>query len=109
MEVIMNNLLTQKEWKDILAKVYKRAAIDHDFYELCLRDAHEAIKQASGKDLPRSQKIRFVDETEELVFMLPEENKNRNKKLSDSELEALAGGMSLFSTSLLPRSSSSAL
>lgn len=87
---------TQSEWKEVLSKVYRRAAMDPEFHALCLRDPHAAIKQATGKDLSKGIKIRFMDESEEIIFMLPAENRNRVEPLIDSQLEELAEGMSIL-------------
>lgn len=84
---------SEDEWKKILRNIYKRAASDHQFHILCQKDAHSAVKQVSGKEIPRSFKIRFVDESEELCIMLPSESRHRPHPLSDHELEALADKM----------------
>lgn len=98
---------SQEEWKKILGNVYKRAASDHQFHTLCQRDAHAAIKQVSGRDVPKSFKIRFVDESEELCIMLPSEKRHAATPLTDTQLEELAEkmvGTALFDLQELPTS-----
>lgn len=93
------NQMNQKEWKEILSKVFKRAATDEQFRQLCLKDPHTAIKQVSGKDIPKSINIRFVDQTEGLVLTLPAKGA---EELTDAQLEALAGGVSILPINLKP-------
>jgi hypothetical protein len=92
--------INQKEWKEILTKVFKRAAADSEFHNLCLTNAREAIKQVSGKEIPEDLKIRFVDQTSEIVFMLPTVAIKKGEQLSEEQLEMLAGGMSILPTNL---------
>jgi hypothetical protein len=92
--------MNQKEWKEILTKVFKRAATDHEFHALCLSNAREAIKQVSGKEVPEELRIRFVDQTDEIVFMLPAVDIKKGEQLSPEQLEMLAGGMSILPLNL---------
>ena len=81
----------QKEWKEILTKVYQKANSDTKFRELCFKDPYAAIKQVSGKDIPKNVHVRFVDQSKELVFMLPAPNQS----LTNEQLAAMAGGGSM--------------
>lgn len=85
---------TQDEWKDILTHLYKRAAADHQFHVLCTRDAHAAIKLVCGKELPKNVQIRFEPQKpNEIVLVLPQENKVLLHELSDQDLEDIAEAM----------------
>lgn len=85
---------TQDEWKEILSKLYKRAAVDHQFHVLCTRDAQSAIKLICGKDLPNGIHIRFEPQlSDEIVLVLPRENKVLFHELSDHDLEDIADAM----------------
>jgi hypothetical protein len=87
---------TQQEWKEILTHLYKRAASDHQFHVLCTRDAHAAIKLICGKEIPKSVKIRFaLQQPDEMIFVLPTENKILSRELSDKDLEQIGIGMAL--------------
>jgi hypothetical protein len=86
----MKPTFSKEEWKEILMEVYRRASTDMQFRELCLEDAKEAIRQASGKDLPQDVKIRFSDQKKEIILTL---HKNRAHELSDAQLEIIAGGI----------------
>lgn len=85
---------TQEEWKEVLTKLYKRAATDHQFHVLCTRDAHAAIQLICGKNIPKDVKIRFEpQQADEIVLVLPQENKVLFHELSDRNLEEIARGM----------------
>lgn len=84
----------QSEWKEILTVLYKRAAVDHQFHILCQRDSHAAIKLVCGKEIPSEVQIRFEpQQADEVILILPLENKLLFKALSDKDLENIASGM----------------
>lgn len=85
---------TQDEWKEILTLLYKRAAVDHQFHILCIRDARSAIKLVCGKELPKSVHVRFEPQkSDEIILVLPRENKVLFHELSDNDLEDIAEAM----------------
>lgn len=85
---------TQHEWKEILTRLYKRAAVDHQFHVLCTRDSHAAVKMICGKEIPKQFKIRFEQQQpDEVVLILPLENKVLFRELSEQDLEEVARGM----------------
>lgn len=85
---------TQEEWKEILSLLYKRAATDHQFHTLCSRDAHAAIKLICGKEIPKDVKIRFEpQQADEIVLVLPMENKLLFRELSEKDFTEIAQGM----------------
>ena len=84
----------QEEWREILTRLYKRAAVDHQFHVLCARDSHAAIKLICGKEIPKAFKIRFEEQRpDEVVLVLPLENKVLFRELSEKDLEEIATGM----------------
>ena len=92
---------TQDQWKEILTHLYKRAAVDHQFHVLCTRDSHAAIKLVCGHDIPREVAIRFEPQHhDEIVLVLPKENKELFHELSDHDLSEIAEGMSKVSVAL---------
>jgi hypothetical protein len=85
---------TQQQWKEILTRLYKRAAVDHQFHVLCTRDSHAAIKLICGYEIPRSVGVRFEPQhSDEIILVLPKENKDLFNELSDHDLEEIAEGM----------------
>jgi len=92
---------TQQEWKEILFRLYKRAATDHPFHVLCTRDAHAAIKLICGKEIPKNVGVRFEPQhTDEIILVLPKENKDLFHELTDHAFEKIAEGMANVCVSL---------
>jgi hypothetical protein len=96
---------SQDEWKEILTHLYKRAAVDHQFHVLCTRDGRAAIKLICGYEIPKHVHVRFEPQhSDEIVLVLPKENKELFHELSDGALEEIAAGMAKvcvpFSTTL---------
>jgi lipopolysaccharide biosynthesis glycosyltransferase len=94
----MMSFLSQKEWEEILAKVYKKAAWDHEFHQICLIDAHFAILEATGKKISKEIKIRFVDENDQFVLSLPPfieaQKKKQTHSWDDEHFERIAEKLS---------------
>ncbi|NGX61622.1 MAG: hypothetical protein K940chlam9_01109 [Chlamydiae bacterium] len=85
---------SQEEWQEILTRLYKRAAVDHQFHVLCTRDSHAAIKMISGREIPKHFTIRFEEQKpDEIVLVLPLENKVLFRELGEQDLEEIARGM----------------
>lgn len=85
---------SQEEWQEILTRLYKRAAVDHQFHVLCTRDSHAAIKMICGKEIPKDYQIRFEEQKQdEVVLILPFENKVLFRELTEEDLEEIARGM----------------
>ncbi len=92
----------QAEWKQILTIVYERAAVDHQFHVLCQRDPHAAIKLVCGKEIPATIHLRFESQkAEEMVLILPPENKLLFKPFTEKELAEIAAGMATVCAQLL--------
>ena len=90
----MESPFSQQEWKEILTRLYKRAAVDHQFHVLCTRDGHSAVKLICGYEIPKHVGIRFEPQhTDEIVLVLPKENKDLFHPLSEKALEEFAAGM----------------
>jgi len=85
---------SQQEWKEILTRLYKRAAVDHQFHVLCTRDGSAAIKLICGYEVPKHVGIRFEPQhTDEIVLVLPKENRELFHALNEEALENIAAGM----------------
>ncbi len=73
---------TQEEWKEVLTRLYKRAAVDHQFHVLCTRDSHAAIKLICGEEIPKSVHIRFEEQQSDETLL-------RVRRVSDGENSVL--------------------
>lgn len=77
--------------KKTLAEVYKKAAVDEAFHNLCMQDPREAVRQIAGQTLPEGFKLRFVDNAgADLTLVLPD--LRQDDELSEGQLNAVAGG-----------------
>ena len=52
---------TEEEWQALFTRLYRRTAADAEFRMRCLADAHAAIGELIGRDLPEGVEIRFVE------------------------------------------------
>ena len=52
---------TEEEWQTLFARLYRRTASDAEFRMRCLKDAHAAIEELLGRELPEGTCIRFVE------------------------------------------------
>jgi hypothetical protein len=83
---------TNEEIQAAFQKVGKRAMIDKNFRDLCLKDAAKAIKEATGEELPTDLKVKFIEsQGADATFVLPNFKENSDE-LDDKELDAVAGG-----------------
>lgn len=62
---------TNEQWEDALRAVFCRAMLDRKFREFALRDAPAAFAEAAGRPPPPGLKLRFVDQLDEHVLVLP--------------------------------------
>jgi len=83
----------QEDDRDDLHRVLARAAVDREFRQKLIANPHAAIKEATGIELAPTFKIRFVEQPTELdaLVVLPNVVATPTE-LSESELEAVAGG-----------------
>ncbi len=52
-------ILTQDEIKKAVQKIFKRSQTDWEFRKLCLSDPAEAIREVTGKSLPKGFQLQF--------------------------------------------------
>ena len=91
---------TQDEQKKALEAFARKAATDGKFRELALKNPAAAVKELTGKDLPEGFKINAVArDGADMVIVIPDLVK-AGGELSDSELEAVAGGRCAASCAL---------
>ncbi|MGE5606303.1 MAG: NHLP leader peptide family RiPP precursor [Bacteroidota bacterium] len=82
----------QKDIENAFQKISKRAMTDKSFRELCLKNPAQAIKEATGKELPAEVTIKFVEnQGADATFVLPNFKANPDE-LNEKELDAVAGG-----------------
>lgn len=67
----MSDEWTNDQWEDAVRRVFRLAMLDRKFRELALRDAPAAFNHAVGRPPPPGLKLRFVDQLEEHVLVLP--------------------------------------
>lgn len=81
----MNQEVQNSQINNILAKCWT----DEGFKQRLLTDTHVTLK-AEGVELPAGYTVQVLENTEKVInYVLPP---NPNAELSDSELEAVAGG-----------------
>ncbi|MCY3637354.1 MAG: NHLP leader peptide family RiPP precursor [bacterium] len=80
------------EWK-VLDDVQRRAATDSDFRERLLKEPNAALAEVAGRPIPDDFTIRFIekDASTDALVVLPD-LVHETQELSESELEAVAGG-----------------
>ena len=83
----------EQKMEEAMDAIWERAGKDKDFRNLCLSNSQEAIKQASGIEVPESYKIKFVepDPAYNETWALPVFKEDAGE-LSEGELDMAAGG-----------------
>jgi len=85
------NAWTPDQVKQKMAELYKKAAIDETFRNLCLREPREAFRQIFGRELPETFRLRFLErDGYDLTLVLPD--LQTDGELSDEKLDWVAGG-----------------
>ena len=82
---------------EVERKLIERSLEDEAFRQRLLADPKAAIEQELGSRLPESIEVRAVEETPEIIYLvLPSRSADvRGGELSDQELDAVSGGLSL--------------
>jgi len=63
---------TNEQWEDAIRRVFRRAMLEPEFRTRALRDASAAFVAAVGRPPPPGLKLRFVNQLEEHVLVLPQ-------------------------------------
>jgi hypothetical protein len=80
-----------------LQRLMSRAATDQDFRTRLLTTPREAMGEFYGREIPSTVDIRFVENTADATFVLPDAI-DPAAELNDAELEAVAGGSEILAT-----------
>lgn len=62
---------TAERWEEAIRAVFRRALQDPQFRQLALSDAPAAFAMANGLPPPAGVRLRFVEQLEEHVLVLP--------------------------------------
>lgn len=86
---------TQEELNRLYFKLQKQAVTDEEFRKELLDDPNGVIERETGEKLPEGFKIQVVesDPAYSATFVLPD---LVGDELEDSELDAVAGGVSII-------------
>jgi hypothetical protein len=85
LEIIMNQEVQNVQIRKILAKCWEDA-----FFKQRLLADPAAVLKAEGVEIPADYTVRVLENTDKVInYVLPP---NPNVELSDSDLEAVAGG-----------------
>jgi hypothetical protein len=83
---------TKDEVKEATVKVLEKAKQDEKFRALVLSDVYAAVKEVTGREVPREFKINVIDGSGyHSTIVLPPIRKEKDE-LTDTELEVVAGG-----------------
>jgi hypothetical protein len=79
---------------DDLAKILARATVDPEFRQRLIAEPRDAVREATGVELPPKFRIRFVEQPSDVdaLVVLPNAVSTPDE-LSETELEAVAGGV----------------
>jgi rRNA maturation endonuclease Nob1 len=83
---------TAEEVKEAAVKVLEKAKQDEKFRERVLADVYAAVKEVTGKEIPREFKIQVVDGSGYHVNIVLPAFRKEGDELTDTELEVVAGG-----------------
>jgi len=84
----------QQVWDGIHA-VMEKAMTNAEFRQTALSDAAAAINEATGYTVPAKARIRFVEETEELIVTLPP-FQGEGAEISEEHMAEIAGGAHVY-------------
>ncbi|RXZ82287.1 hypothetical protein EBB07_11480 [Paenibacillaceae bacterium] len=83
---------TEEQVKETVSAVVSKAGSDAEFRALAVSDIYAAIKSATGHEVPQDFKIQVVDGAGYHVNVVLPELRGAEDELTETELEAVAGG-----------------
>lgn len=85
---------TPEDAQNAVEHITTRATQDEDFRKLCLTSPADAVREATGRELPEGFVLQFVDNAQaDLTVVLPD--LELDGELADDALAAVAGGLTL--------------
>lgn len=90
-DITTSNPDAVRQGQEQLRGILTRSATDPEFRARLLVDPRGAVTEYTGQELPASFGIRFVENAGTATIVLPDYI-DADAELSDSELEAVAGG-----------------
>jgi len=78
--------------REALQGILTRSATDQEFRRKLVSDPRAAVAEHTGRDVPEGFDVHFVENTATATIVLPDPIDAR-AELSESELEAVAGGL----------------
>jgi hypothetical protein len=85
--------------EDAIQQLLSRSATDHEFRAKLLAEPRATIEEATGRALPASFNVRFVENKADATIVLPDVV--AAAELSAEQLEAVSGGTEPISTTVL--------
>jgi len=77
---------------DGIESVARQSGVDADFRKLALTDPLAALQKVTGMEIPAGARVRFVEEIDELVVVLPPLQGGGQGELSEENLASIQGG-----------------
>lgn len=84
---------TNEQIQEAVSKVVEKAAKDSEFRAKVISDVYAAVKEATGRDVPRDFKIQVVDGTGYHANIVLPEFRSSEDELTEADLETVAGGI----------------
>jgi hypothetical protein len=84
-----------------MQKVLERSAVDPDFRTRLLANPSQAIPEVTGQPFPSEYKLTFIENKADVTIVLPDPVLPQPAELNEAELEAVAGGCSPATASLI--------
>ena len=79
---------------ELMKSILSRSVSDREFRQLLLTDPRTAILTTFGIRVPADFTMRFIEKPPELAALIVLPDSEHTGELSDSDLEAVAGGTS---------------
>lgn len=76
---------------EVMRTLLARSATDGEFRQKLLNDPRSALAEHTGKEIPETVNLAFVENKADATIVLPDPI-NPEAELSEAELEAVAGG-----------------
>lgn len=95
MSVSVNTNWTDEEMARAVQEVLRRASVDEEYKKLAVSNGAEAIARVDPKPLPPGLVMKFVDNQGPLKIIPLPAPTFQSEEISEEELEAVAGGVSV--------------